>query len=64
MYYFIKYIFFSIIDLYFLDIAVIAQTFIPAVELAIHAGIPTKDAKVEIEIHPVTVEFKISSGSI
>ena len=34
--------------------------FIVAAELAIPTGIPTKDAKAEIETHPVTVEAKIS----
>ena len=49
---------FLIIDLRFLIPAVIAQIFNPTAELAIPAGILTKEAKPEIEIHPVTVEVK------
>ena len=49
---------FLIIDLHFLIPAVIAQIFNPTAELAIPAGILTKEAKAEIEIHPVTVEVK------
>ena len=52
--------FFSlIIDLYFLIPAVIAQIFNPIAELVIPIGIPAKEAKTEIEIHPVIVEAKI-----
>ena len=40
--------FFLIIDLYFLFPA---QIFNPIVELAIPIGIPTKEAKAELEIH-------------
>ena len=47
--------FFSIIDLYFL---------IPTAELIIPIGIPTKEAKAEMEMHPVTVEINISKCSI
>ena len=50
--------FFLIIDLYFLIAAVIAQIFNPIAELLISIGIPTKEAKAEIEIHPVVVESK------
>ena len=42
--------FFLIIELYFLISAVIAQIFNPIVELVIPIGIPTKEAKAEIEI--------------
>ena len=49
---------FLIIDLRFLIPAVIAQIFNPTAELAIPAGILTKEAKEEIEIHAVTVEVK------
>ena len=49
---------FLIIDLRFLIPAVIAQIFNPTAELAIPAGILAKEAKAEIEIHPVTVEVK------
>ena len=36
------------------------QIFIVTVELEISTGIPTKEAKVEMETHPVTVEAKIN----
>ena len=45
---------FLIIDLYRLVPAVIAQNFNPIVELVIPIGIPSKEAKSEIEIHVVT----------
>ena len=48
-----------IIDLYVLIPAVITQMFNPIVQLAIPIGIPTKEAKAEIEAHPVIVEIKI-----
>ena len=35
---------------------VIAQIFNPIVELVIPTGTPRKDAKAEMETHPVTVE--------
>ena len=47
--------FFLIIELYFLIIAII-----PTVEIVIPKGIPSKEAKAEMETHPVTVEVKIS----
>ena len=50
--------FFLIIDLYFLIAAVIAQIFNPTAELAIPIETPTKEAKTEIEIHPVFVAPK------
>ena len=54
------FIFFSlIIDLYFLTPAVIAQMFKLIAELAIPMGIPIKEAKAEIETHPVIVGAKI-----
>ena len=52
--------FFLIIDLYFLIPAVITQIFNPVAELVIPIGIPTKEAKAEIETHPVIVEITIS----
>ena len=58
------YFFFLIINLYFLIPAVIAQIFNPIAELVIPIGIPTKEAKAEIEIHPVIVEVKIRKCSI
>ena len=36
------------------------QIFIVTVELEISTGIPTKEAKAEMETHPVTVEAKIN----
>ena len=56
--------FYLIIDLYFLIPAVITQIFNPIAELLIPIGIPTKEAKAEMETHPVTVEIKISKCSI
>ena len=55
--------FFLIIDLYLLIPAVLTQTFNPIAELAISIGIPTKEAKAEIEIHLVTAEAKIRKSS-
>ena len=55
--------FFLIIDLYLLIPAVLAQTFNPIAELAISIGIPTKEAKAEIEIHLVTAEAKIRKST-
>ena len=48
--------FFLIFDLQFLIPAVIAQISNPNVELVILIGIPTKEAKAEIEMHLVTAE--------
>ena len=56
--------FFLIIDLYFLIHGVIAQIFNPIAELVIPITIPTKEAKAEIEIHPVTADTKIRKCSI
>ena len=56
----ILFLFFLFIDLYFLIPAVITQMFNPIAELIIPIGFLTKEAKVEMEIHPVTVEIKIS----
>ena len=41
-----------------------AQIFSVAAELAIPAGIPTKEEKAEIETHPVIGEAKIKDCSI
>ena len=54
------FLFFIIINLYFLIPIVITQIFNPIVELAIPIGIPTKEAKAEMETHPVIVEIAIS----
>ena len=47
------FLFFLIIDLYFLIPEVIAQIFDPIAEFVISLGIPIKEEKAEIEIHPV-----------
>ena len=49
---------------YFLIPAVISHIFNPIAELVIPIGIPIKEAKAEIEIHPVIVEAKIRKCSI
>ena len=51
--------FLLIIDLYFLIPAVVAQIFNHIAELVIPIGIPSKEAKSEIEIYPVIAEAKI-----
>ena len=51
---------FLIIDLYFLIPAVITQIFNKITELVITIGIPTKEAKTEVETHPVIEEIIIS----
>ena len=58
------FLFFLIIDLYILIPAVVTQLFNAIVELAIPIGIPTKEAKAEMETHPVIVEITISGWSI
>ena len=58
------FLFFVIIDLYFLILAVIAQIFNPTAELVISVGTPLKEAKAETETHPVMVEAKIRKFSI
>ena len=57
-------LFFVTIDLYFIIPAVITQIFNPIAELIIPIGIPTKESKAEMEMHPVTVQIKISKCSI
>ena len=56
--------FLLIIDLYFLIAAVIAQIFNPIAELVIPIGVPIKEVKTGIKIHPVIVEAKIRKCSI
>ena len=56
--------FFLISDLYLLIPAVITQNFNPIAELVIPIGILTKEAKAEMEMHPVIVEIKMSQWSI
>ena len=46
------------LDLYFSIPAVIAQISNSIVELAIPIGMPTKEAKAQLEIHPVTAKAK------
>ena len=55
---------FLIIDLYFLIPTVIAQVFNLIAQLVIRIRIPSKEAKAEIEMHPVTAEAKIRECSI
>ena len=50
------FLFFLIIDLYFLIPVVITKTFNPFVELAIPIGISTQEAKTKMETHPVIVD--------
>ena len=49
---------------YFLMPAAIAQIFNSITELVIPIGIPSKEAKAEIEIHPLIAEAKIRKFSI
>ena len=56
--------FFLIIDLHFLIPAVVTQISNPLVEFVIPIRIPTKQAKVGLETHPVIVEIAISECSI
>ena len=51
--------FFLIIDLYFLIPAFISQIFNPIAELVVTIEIPSKETKLEVEIHPIIVEPKI-----
>ena len=51
--------FFLIINFYFLIPAIIAQILNPAAELVISIRTPTKEAKTQAEIHPVTAEAKM-----
>ena len=51
---------FLIIDLSVLIFVVTTQTFIVAAELAIPTGIATKEAKANIETHPITAETPTS----
>ena len=56
--------FFLLIDLYFLIAEAIAQIFNPIGEPVIPIGIPSKEAKAEIEINAVIAEAKIRNCSI
>ena len=55
--------FFSIIDSYFLISAGIAQILNPIAELVISVGIPTKEAKAEIDTQPVIAEAEMRKCS-
>ena len=55
---------FFIIDLYFLIPTANAQAFNPIAEVIIPIGISSKEAKEEIEIHPVITEARIRKCSI
>ena len=58
-------LFFSLLLTYtFLIPATIAQILSTIAELVIPIGIPSKEVKAEIEIHPVIVEAKIRTCSI
>ena len=52
------FLFFSIIDLYFLIHAVSSLIFNPFTKLVLPIGIPSKEVKAGIEIHPIIVEDK------
>ena len=58
------FLFFLIIDLYFLIPTVIKQIFNAIAELVIPIGIPTKEANAGMKIHLVNVEIDISKCSI
>ena len=51
-------------DLYFLIPAVLTQIFNPITELINPIGIPTRESKAEMEMHPATAEIKISKCSV
>ena len=53
-----------ITDLYFLISATIKKIFNTIAELIIPIGIPTKETKAEMGMHPVTVELGVSKCSI
>ena len=55
---------FLIVDLCLLIPAVVTQIFNPIVELAIPLGIQAKEAKAEMETHPVIVEITVTEWSI
>ena len=57
-------LFFLSINLYFLIPVVIELFFNPIAKLAMPTRTRTKEAKAEIETHPVTAEHKISKCAI
>ena len=58
------FLFFLIIDLYLLILAVTTQNYNPIAELVIPIETLTKEATLEMETHPVTVEIKTSKCSL
>ena len=56
--------FFLFIGLHFLIPAVNTQIFNPVAELVTLIGIPTKEAKAEMETHPVIVQITTGKRSI
>ena len=56
--------FFLINGLYFFKATAITQTVNPTAKLVIPIRIPTKEAKEEIETHPVTSEAKMRKSSL
>ena len=58
------FLFFLIIDLCILSIAVVGQIFNSTAELAVPIGITINEAKAEIKIHPETPKIKTSNCSI
>ena len=54
------FLFFLIIDLYFLIPAVITQIFNPIAKFVIYIGIPTKKVKAEMKTHPAIAEITMS----
>ena len=54
----LSYSFFLIIDFYFFVPAVIAEVFNLFTELAIPIGVPTNEAKVQIETQSITAEMR------
>ena len=57
------FLFFLIIELHVLVPAAVAQSFNGITEFVIPIGIPSKEAKVETEIHPVITEGKMRKCS-
>ena len=51
---------FLFLDLYLLIPAVTTQIFNPIAEIAIPVGVPIKEAKSEMETHPVIVEITVN----
>ena len=60
LFYHVSFFFFLVIDSYVSIAAVITQILNPIAELVILTGVPTKEAKSEMEIHLGTVKLKYS----